>query len=155
MEMKDEIRIEASVPAVYAALNDPAILMHCIPGCEELVKRSDTELAAKVALKIGPVKARFSGTVILDTDGAPDRFSLSGSGNGGIAGFAKGGAYVELRPDGETTILTYDASGEIGGKIAQLGSRLVDSTARKLAGEFFARLRETLETPASKEAMRA
>jgi carbon monoxide dehydrogenase subunit G len=145
MEMTDEIRIEAPVPAVFAALNDAALLKDCIPGCEELVKQSDRDMVAKVSLRIGPVKARFSGRVTLDTDGAPQRFSLSGSGNGGIAGFAKGAADVELRPDGETTILAYEARAEIGGKIAQLGSRLVDSTARKLSAQFFTRFRDVVE----------
>ena len=100
MELSDEIIINAPKEKVYAALNDPEILQQCIPGCEELIKHSDTELEAKVVLKIGPVKAKFSGDVQLDTAGAPDAFSLTGQGNGGAAGHAKGGADVTLTADG-------------------------------------------------------
>jgi len=148
VELSDNIRIEAPMQTVYAALNDPVVLMACIPGCEVLVKRSDTELEAKVVLKIGPMKARFSGNVTLNVSGAPQRFSISGNGNGGIAGFAKGGADVVLKEEGSATILSYVAKAEIGGKMAQLGSRLVQSTASKLSGQFFARFRETVEAGA-------
>ncbi|MEL6102618.1 MAG: carbon monoxide dehydrogenase subunit G [Pseudomonadota bacterium] len=137
MELNDEITINATKDRVYAALNDPAVLKKCIPGCEELVKHSDTELEARVVLKVGPVKARFSGDVVLDQTGAPDAFSLFGQGNGGAAGHAKGGADVTLTSDGENTILRYEAKAEIGGKLAQLGSRLIQGTAKKLAGKFF------------------
>ena len=137
MELKDEITINAPKEQVYAALNDPKILQQCIPGCEELIKHSDTELEAKVVLKVGPVKARFSGNVVLNTEGAPDAFSLTGQGNGGAAGHAKGGADVTLTAQGDATILRYNAKAEIGGKLAQLGSRLIQSTAKKLAGKFF------------------
>ncbi len=137
MELTDEIIIQAPRDQVYAALNDPEVLQRCIPGCEELIKHSDTELEAKVLLKIGPVKARFSGDVTLDKSGAPDAFSLTGQGSGGAAGHAKGGADVTLTPDGDTTILRYEARAAVGGKIAQLGNRLVLSTAKKLAGKFF------------------
>lgn len=145
MELKDEILIKAPVDVVYAALNDPAILEECIPGCEELIKHSDTELEAKVVLKVGPVKARFAGNVTLDTAGAPHQFSLTGTGNGGIAGFAKGGADVTLEDKGGHTLLKYKATAEIGGKIAQLGSRLMTSTAQKLAGKFFTRFAEIVD----------
>ena len=137
MELSDEIIIKAPKEQVYAALNDPEILKQCIPGCEELIKHSDTELKAKVVLKVGPVKARFSGDVQLDTAGAPDAFSLTGQGNGGAAGHAKGGADVTLTADGGTTILRYEANADIGGKLAQLGSRLIHGTAKKLAAKFF------------------
>ena len=137
MELADEIIINAPKDQVYAALNDPEVLKQCIPGCEELIQHSDTELEAKVVLKVGPVKARFGGEVTLDKSGAPDAFSLSGQGNGGAAGHAKGGADVTLTADGDTTILKYVAKAQIGGKIAQLGSRLIQSTAKKLAGKFF------------------
>ncbi|WP_439140169.1 CoxG family protein [Planktotalea sp.] len=137
MELSDEIIINAPKDKVYAALNDPAILQQCIPGCEELIKHSDTELEAKVVLKVGPVKARFSGDVQLDTAGAPDAFSLTGQGNGGAAGHAKGGADVTLTADVDQTILKYEAKADIGGKLAQLGSRLIQSTAKKLAAKFF------------------
>ena len=138
MELADEIIINASKDRVYAALNDPEVLQQCIPGCEELIKHSDTDLEAKVVLKVGPVKAKFSGNVQLDTAGAPDNFSLTGQGNGGAAGHAKGGADVTLTADGpDTTILRYEAKAEISGKLAQLGSRLIQSTAKKLAAKFF------------------
>ena len=145
MELNDEILISAPVATVYAALNDPAILQECIPGCEELIKHSDTELEAKVTLKVGPVKAKFAGNVVLDTAGAPDQFSLTGAGNGGVAGFAKGGADVVLEEVDGQTLLKYTAKAEIGGKIAQLGSRLMTSAAKKLAGKFFARFAELVD----------
>lgn len=145
MELNDEILISAPVATVYAALNDPAILQECIPGCEELIKHSDTELEAKVTLKVGPVKAKFAGNVVLDTAGAPHQFSLTGAGNGGVAGFAKGGADVVLEEVDGQTLLKYTAKAEIGGKIAQLGSRLMTSTAKKLAGKFFARFAEIVD----------
>ncbi|TCD14893.1 CoxG family protein [Oricola cellulosilytica] len=144
MELQDEVRISAPRDEVYAALNDPEILRQCIPGCEELIKHSDTELEAKVLLKIGPVKARFGGNVTLDPSQAPERFSLRGEGSGGAAGFAKGGADVELVEEGNETILRYDAKADIGGKLAQLGSRLVTSTSRKLAGTFFKNFAEVV-----------
>ena len=138
MELADEITINAPKDRVYQALNDPEILKQRIPGCEELIKHSDNELEAKVVLKVGPVKAKFSGDVQLDNSGAPDAFSLTGQGNGGAAGHAKGGADVTLTADGpDTTILRYEAKAEIGGKLAQLGSRLIQGTAKKLAGKFF------------------
>ena len=137
MELEDEIIINAPKDKVYAALNNPEVLQKCIPGCEELIKHSDTELEAKVVLKVGPVKARFNGNVLLDPTGAPDAFSLTGKGNGGAAGYAKGGADVTLTANGETTILRYTAKADIGGKLVQLGSRLIQSTAKKLAAKFF------------------
>ena len=137
MELEDEIIINAPKDKVYAALNNPEVLQKCIPGCEELIKHSDTELEAKVVLKVGPVKARFNGNVQLDPKGAPDAFSLTGKGNGGAAGYAKGGADVTLTANGETTILRYTAKADIGGKLVQLGSRLIQSTAKKLAAKFF------------------
>jgi carbon monoxide dehydrogenase subunit G len=137
MELADEIIIDAPRDVVYAALNDPEILKRCIPGCEELIKKSDTELEAKVVLKVGPVKAKFTGDVVLNTEGAPEAFSLEGQGNGGAAGHAKGGADVTLTEDGAQTILRYEAKAVIGGKLAQLGSRLIQSTAKKLAAKFF------------------
>lgn len=137
MELADEITIDAPQDKVYAALNDPEVLQKCIPGCEELIKHSDTELEAKVVLKVGPVKARFNGNVTLDTAGAPDAFSLTGQGNGGAAGHAKGGADVTLEADGDKTILRYTAKADVGGKLAQLGSRLIQGTAKKLAAKFF------------------
>jgi len=137
MELSDEIRISAPRDVVYAALNDPEVLKECIPGCEELIQHSPEELEAKVVLKIGPVKAKFSGAVTLDNSNAPGAFSLTGEGKGGAAGFAKGGADVTLAEDGEETVLTYVAKVEMGGKIAQLGSRLIQGTAKKLSAKFF------------------
>ncbi len=137
MELKDEIVIPALRAEVYEALNDISVLKECIPGCEELTREKENELVAKVTLKIGPVKARFGGRVSLDPSKAPDAFSLSGEGDGGIAGFAKGGADVELIENGAETILRYTAKAETGGKIAQLGARLITSTAKKLSKMFF------------------
>ena len=145
MELNDEITINAPMARVYEALNDPEILQQCIPGCEELIKHSDTELEAKVVLKVGPVKARFNGNVVLDTSGAPAAFSLTGQGNGGAAGHAKGGADVTLKEVDGATVLTYVAKAEIGGKLAQLGSRLIQSTAKKLASKFFVKFAEIVD----------
>lgn len=142
MELKDEIVINAPRDVVYQALNDPEVLRECIPGCEELVKHSDTELEAKVVLKIGPVKAKFNGNVTLNPENPPEKFTLRGEGNGGAAGFAKGGAEVVLEDHEDGTLLRYDASADIGGKLAQLGSRLIQGTAKKLAAKFFASFAE-------------
>ncbi len=144
MELTDEIRIAAPKDAVYRALNDPDVLRECIPGCEELIQHSPEHLEAKVVLKIGPVKARFNGEVTLDNSQAPDAFSLSGEGKGGAAGFAKGGADVSLTTDGDETVLSYTAKVTIGGKIAQLGSRLIAGTAKKLSGKFFDKFGEVV-----------
>lgn len=142
MDLSDEILIPAPREKVYAALNDTDVLKDCIPGCEELVRTGENDLEAKVVLKVGPVKARFAGDVTLDPAGAPEHFSLTGKGNGGAAGFAKGGAEVFLEDRGEETLLRYDAKAEIGGKLAQLGSRLVQSTSKKLAAQFFEKFRD-------------
>lgn len=144
MELHDEIRIPATRDVVYAALNDEDVLKECIPGCEEITRQSDTELEAKVVLKIGPVKAKFAGNVVLDPSEAPEKFSLAGEGSGGAAGYAKGGADVELVAEGDETVLRYTAKADIGGKLAQLGSRLVTSTARKLAKVFFTRFADVM-----------
>ncbi len=142
MELSDEIRIAAPRDVVYHALNNPDILRECIPGCEELTQSEADHLEAKVVLKIGPVKAKFAGEVTLDTANAPNGFSLSGEGKGGAAGFAKGGADVTLTEDGAETVLAYTAKVDVGGKIAQLGSRLIAGTAKKLSGKFFTRFGE-------------
>ena len=149
MELNDEIRIAAPKDVVYAALNDADVLRQAIPGCEELIQHSPTELEATVVLKIGPVKARFKGNVVLDTAQAPDAFSLSGEGKGGAAGFAKGGADVTLSEDGGETVLAYTAKVDMGGKIAQLGSRLIAGTAKKLSAKFFADFAEVVTTRAA------
>ena len=136
--IEGEERIAASVQKVWEALNDPDMLKACIPGCETLEKKSDTELAAIVVLKIGPIKARFAGEVTLKNLNPPHSYTIEGEGKGGIAGFAKGGADVSLTEDGpDATILKYTTKADVGGKIAQLGSRLISSTSKKLAGEFF------------------
>jgi len=137
MIIEGEERIEAPVQKVWEALNDPEILRECIPGCESLDKKSDTEMAAVVSLKVGPIKARFNGEVQLINLNPPHSYTIQGEGKGGIAGFAKGGADVSLKEDGDATILTYAAKADVGGKMAQLGSRLITSTSKKLAGEFF------------------
>ena len=142
MELHDEIVINAPRDAVSAALNDPEILKECSPGCEELTKHSDTDLEALVVLKIGPVKAKFKGKVTLNPDNPPEHFSLTGEGNGGAAGFAKGGADVTLEEHEDGTLLRYDANADIGGKLAQVGSRLVQGTAKKLSDKFFASFAE-------------
>lgn len=144
MEMSGEVRIDASVDEVWAALNDAEILKACIPGCQELEKVSDTEMTAKVVLKIGPVKAKFGGEVTLENLNPPNSYSIVGEGKGGIAGFAKGGADVLLEQDGDETVLKYEAKAQVGGKIAQLGSRLIDSTSKKLANQFFDNFRNAL-----------
>lgn len=144
MELKDEIRIAAPKDVVHRALNDPEVLKQCIPGCEELEEIGPGELAAKVVLKVGPVKAKFAGEVTLDNSNAPDGFSLQGEGKGGAAGFAKGGAEVTLVEDGGETVLTYVANADVGGKIAQLGSRLIQGTAKKLSGKFFTKFAEVV-----------
>lgn len=137
MDMTGEYQISAPREVVWAALNDAEVLKACIPGCQELEKTSDTEMNAKVVLKIGPVKAKFKGEVELVNINAPAGYTIQGEGSGGIAGFAKGSADVSLACDGDGTILSFTAHANVGGKIAQLGSRLIDSTAKKLANKFF------------------
>jgi len=139
MEIKGEYRIAASREKVFAALNDVTILQACIPGCESLEKSSDTEMKAKVRMRIGPVSASFTGKVTLSDLDPPNGYKISGEGQGGAAGFAKGGAVVALREDGAETVLTYNVDAQVGGKIAQVGARLIDGTARKLADEFFSK----------------
>ncbi|MEM8748695.1 MAG: carbon monoxide dehydrogenase subunit G [Pseudomonadota bacterium] len=137
MEMNGSQIIPADREAVWAALNDAEVLKACIPGCKELDKQSDTEMSATVVTKIGPVKATFKGEVTLENLNPPESYTIVGEGKGGIAGFAKGGADVKLTEVPEGTQLDYAVNAKVGGKIAQLGSRLIDSTARKLADQFF------------------
>ena len=125
---------------MWTALNDVEVLKQCIPGCESLEKISETEteMTAKVVLKVGPIKASFAGKVILTDLDPPNGYHISGEGSGGVAGFAKGGASVRLESETESiTVLNYTVDAQVGGKVAQLGSRLIDSTAKKLAAEFF------------------
>jgi carbon monoxide dehydrogenase subunit G len=152
MDMTGEERIEASCETVWAALNDPEVLKQCIPGCESLEKLSDTEMTAKVRLKIGPVSANFAGKVTLSDIDAPNGYKIAGEGTGGAAGYAKGSALVRLAEDGAATILKYEVKADVGGKLAQLGGRLIDATAKKLAGEFFSKLSEVVgPVPAGEE----
>ncbi|MBN9513175.1 MAG: carbon monoxide dehydrogenase subunit G [Alphaproteobacteria bacterium] len=155
MEIKGEYRIAAPREKVFAALNDPAILQACIPGCESLEKTSDTEMKAKVRMRIGPVSAAFSGKVTLSDLDPPNGYRISGEGQGGAAGFAKGGAVVALKEDAGDTILTYNVDAQVGGKIAQVGARLIDGTAKKLADEFFSKFAAMVGGPPPAEAAAA
>lgn len=153
MDMTGEYRIPARRETVWKALNDPEVLRRCIPGCEDLQKISDTELTARVAAKVGPVSARFTGKVTLSDINPPQSYRISGEGQGGVAGFAKGGAEVTLDEDGaEATVLRYKATAQVGGKLAQIGSRLIDSTAKKMADQFFGKFAEEVSTAAPAEA---
>ena len=145
MELKGQQRIAASREKVFEALNDPEILQQSIPGCQSLNKVSDTELEAKVGLKIGPVKANFDGQVTLSDLNPPESYTISGEGKGGSAGHAKGSAQVKLTEDGDGTLLDYDVNAAVGGKLAQLGARLIDSTAKRLAQQFFTKFGELVE----------
>ncbi len=147
MEMRGEHRIPASRQAVWEALNSPDVLKQCIPGCEALEKLSDTEMKATVAVSVGPVKARFHGKVELTDIKAPASYSIVGEGQGGVAGFGKGGADVQLAEENGETVLTYQAKAQVGGKLAQLGSRLIDSTAKKLADQFFTKFANHFSAP--------
>ncbi len=142
MEMNGEYRIPASRETVWQALNDPDVLRACIPGCRELERTSDTSFAATVKAKVGPVSATFTGEVQLEDIDPPAGYRIQGEGKGGVAGFAKGGATVRLAEDGGETVLTYDADAKVGGKLAQIGSRLIAGTARKLADQFFGNFAE-------------
>ncbi len=152
MQMSGEFRIEASRDAVWAALNDPEVLKQAIPGCQEIDMVSDTEFAATVKAKVGPVSAKFTGNVNLTDLDPPNGYTISGEGKGGPAGFAKGGAKVRLEADGAATILHYEVDAHVGGKLAQIGSRLIDATAKKMAGDFFAKFAEVVGGPAPVEA---
>ncbi|RFC63109.1 carbon monoxide dehydrogenase [Fulvimarina endophytica] len=138
MELKGEYRLPASRETVWEQLNDPQTLQDCIPGCESLEKNDDDTMNAKVKVKIGPMKVTFNGEVSLQNIDAPKSYSIVGEGKGGIAGFAKGRADVHLEEAGpDETILTYNVDAQVGGKMAQLGGRLIESTSKKLAAEFF------------------
>jgi carbon monoxide dehydrogenase subunit G len=139
MDMTGERRIPAPRQRVWNALNDPEVLKGCIPGCETLEKVSDTEMKATAAVKIGPINARFNGRVQLADINPPSSYTISGEGQGGVAGFAKGGAKVNLDDDAGATLLRYAVQAQVGGKIAQLGARLVDATAKNMADQFFDR----------------
>ncbi|SMH43798.1 SRPBCC family protein [Azospirillum agricola] len=153
MDMSGNHRIEAPRERVWAALNDPEVLRQCIPGCEEVVRLSDTELTAKVVAKVGPVSAKFSGKVTLSDLDPPNGYTITGEGSGGAAGFGKGGATVALTDEEGATRLSYTARAQVGGKLAQIGSRLVDATARKMADDFFTRFTQIVGPAATTESV--
>ena len=137
MTMSGEAQLPAAPQTVWEKLNDPDVLKASIPGCEQLDKVSDTEFQAVATVKIGPVKARFKGKVHLTDLDPPNGYRISGEGEGGVAGFAKGGATVALAPKDGGTLLSYNVEAQIGGKLAQLGQRLVNGAAKKIADDFF------------------
>ncbi len=139
MDMTGERRIPAPRQTVWEALNDPEVLKVSIPGCESLEKLGDDQMKATAAVKVGPISARFSGKVQLTDIDPPNGYRISGEGQGGVAGFAKGGANVALADDGADTLLTYQVNAQVGGKLAQLGARLIDATAKQMADAFFDR----------------
>ncbi|MCR9254815.1 MAG: carbon monoxide dehydrogenase subunit G [Alphaproteobacteria bacterium] len=152
MKLSGEHRIPASRELVWEGLNDPAVLKECIPGCESLEETGENELSATVKAKVGPVSAKFSGVVTLSELNPPESYVISGEGKGGAAGFAKGGAKVTLTADGSDTILNWEADANVGGKLAQIGSRLIDSTAKKMAGQFFGKFSEVVAARAAEAA---
>lgn len=152
MEMTGTRIIAADRQTVWTHLNDPETLMACIPGCEELTGGPDEGFEAVVKQKVGPVRATFKGAVTLSNVNAPESYTISGEGKGGVAGFAKGGADVLLKEVPEGTELSYDVKAQVGGKLAQLGSRLIDGFARKMADQFFDRFKDKIEGPAQPDA---
>lgn len=151
MQMQGERVIGADRATVWVALNDPEVLKACIPGCQELEKTSDTSFEATVVQKVGPVKATFKGAVAL-SDIDPERsYRISGEGKGGAAGFASGGADVRLEDTEGGTKLSYEVEAKVGGKLAQIGSRLIDGFAKKLADQFFDRFRDAVEGPEAQD----
>ncbi len=139
MDMTGERRIPAPRHIVWDALNNVDVLKASIPGCDALEKTSDTTMTAKAGIKLGPISAKFSGNVTLSDIDAPNSYTISGEGQGGVAGFAKGGAKVALTDDDGGTLLKYEVNAQVGGKIAQLGARLIDATAKQMADQFFTR----------------
>jgi carbon monoxide dehydrogenase subunit G len=148
MEMTGEQLIPVPQQKVWEGLNDPEVLKACIPGCETIERVSDTEYRVAMTAAVGPVKAKFNGKLLLADLDPPNSYKLSFEGSGGAAGFGKGGAQVALAPDGAGTKLTYKASAQVGGKLAQVGSRLIDGVSRKMADEFFQRFNTRLAGPA-------
>ena len=138
MEMSGEVKIPAPRDRVWAALNDPVVLKAAIPGCSELTRISDSEMSATVTAKVGMIKAAFKGSVTLSNVRAPEGYTIAGRGKGGVAGFASGAADVALDEENGETVLRYLARGQVGGKLAQIGSRLIDATAKHMADQFFA-----------------
>ena len=142
MDINGEFTIPAERERVWEMLNDPEVLKRCIPGCEELAQTSDTQFDAKMLAKIGPVKAKFDTSIELSEVTPPQSYTISGQGKGGPAGFGKGSAKVRLESVDDGTVLRYDADLQVGGELAQIGSRLVGGTARKIANDFFTRFVE-------------
>lgn len=138
MDMKGEFRVPLPQEVVWRALNDPEVLKASIPGCDELIRESDTSFKGRISAAVGPVRAKFAGTATLSDIDAPNGYTLTGSGSGGAAGMVKGGAKVRLVPEGDDTLLQYEASAQVAGKLAQIGARLVDMAAKKMADDFFA-----------------
>jgi len=151
MDMTGEAEIAAPRERVYEALNDPEVLKRALPGCEQIEKVSDNEMTATMVAKVGPVKAKFSGRVALSDRNPPESYTISGEGKGGAAGFAKGSAKVRLEPKGPSTLLHYEVNAQVGGKLAQLGGRLIDGTAKKMADEFFAKFGEIVAVETGEE----
>ena len=147
MEMTGEQLIPASQADTWAALNDPEILKACIPGCESIERSGDNEYTVQMTARVGPVSAKFKGKMALSNIQAPTSYSIAFEGQGGVAGFAKGGAQVSLKDEGDSTRLSYTAKANVGGKLAQIGSRLVDAAASKVAGEFFSAFNEKVGRP--------
>jgi carbon monoxide dehydrogenase subunit G len=148
MTMTGEVQLAAPRETVWEKLNDPEVLKACIPGCESLEVIGDHEFQAVAVNKVGPVKARFKGKVRLTDLDPPNGYKISGEGDGGVAGFAKGGAEVKLTPKDDGTVLTYKVEAQIGGKLAQLGQRLVNGAAKKMADEFFDKFAKAVNPPA-------
>jgi carbon monoxide dehydrogenase subunit G len=142
MEMTGEQLVPAPQQAVWDALNDPDMLKACVPGCESITPTGENEYQVLMVARVGPVSAKFKGKLTLSDVKAPDSYSISFEGQGGAAGFAKGGAHVRLSPDGDSTRLAYDVKANVGGKLAQIGSRLVDAAAKKVADDFFRNFNE-------------
>ena len=147
MEITGEQLIAQPQQTVWDALNDPAILKQCIPGCDSVEKVSDTEYNMAMVAAIGPVKAKFSGKLTLTDVAAPTTYTLNFEGTGGVAGFGKGNCHVQLAQEAEGTRLTYNAHAAVGGKIAQIGSRLISGAAKKIADQFFVRFHAALTPP--------
>lgn len=145
MDMTGERRIPAPRQTVWDALNNPEVLKSSIPGCESLEKTGDNEMTARAAVKVGPISARFNGKVQLSEINPPNSYTISGEGQGGVAGFAKGGAKVVLADEGPATLLSYQVNAQVGGKLAQLGGRLIDATAKQMADSFFERFSQQVE----------
>ena len=148
MEMTGEQLIHASQADTWAALNDPEVLKACVPGCETIDKTSDTEYLVQMTARVGPVSAKFKGKLTLANVKPPHSYSIAFEGQGGVAGFAKGGADVSLEPEGDSTRLAYKVKANVGGKLAQIGSRLVDAAANKVANEFFVAFNDKVGKPA-------